>query len=377
MSPSTLVRAFRTSFILSVLFSAILAQAQYRTSIQGVVTDSTGAVVSGATLTLTNPATNEKQVRTSDSSGVFNFNALAAAPFRLEVEKTGFEKKVIDNLVLIPDQANGLSVVLVVGALSQTVNVDASALPPLETETASVNGVVTDNQIQHMPSFGRDVLKLAELAPGQFSDEANASGGGGFNLPGTQTGAGASFGANGIFKTENGAQVIANGNQTENNGISIDGISTTSAVWGGGTVITPSEESVDEVKIVTNSYDAEDGRFTGAQLQITSKSGTNTIHGSLFFTTHQPNLNAYQPFNGDGISPTRDNSKFNQFGGSVGGPSGRTRFSPSSTTRRCASPMLLSPAMDGTIRPHSTPWRPPAASPPPILIFPVMAWSVR
>ena len=90
-------------------------------------------------------------------------------------------------------------------------------------------------------------------------------------------------------------------------------------MWGGATVITPSADSVESVKIVTNSYDAEDGRFSGAQLQITSKSGTNDIHGSLFFTTHQPNLNAFQRYNG-GNTPTRDGNKFNQFGGSVGGP---------------------------------------------------------
>src|SRR5579863_5465091 len=68
-----------------------LVQAQYRTSIQGVVTDATGAVIPAATLTLTNPATGEKQVRVSNETGVYNFNALAAARFRLEVEKTGFE----------------------------------------------------------------------------------------------------------------------------------------------------------------------------------------------------------------------------------------------------------------------------------------------
>jgi len=282
--------------IVSIVASTALVQAQYRTSIQGVVTDATGAVVPGATLTLINPATGEKQVRTSDASGVFNFNALAAAgvAFRLEVEAKGFEKKVLDHVELTPDQANGLNVQLAIGSASQTVNVDASSLPALETETASINGVVSDNQIQHMPSFGRDITKLAQLAPGSFGDEAQGSGGGGFNLPGTQTGAGASGGSTGIFATENGVQVISNGNQTENNGISIDGISTTSAVWGGGTVITPSEDSVESVKVVSNSYDAEDGRFTGSQLQITSKSGSNDFHGSLFFTTHQPNLNAYQ-----------------------------------------------------------------------------------
>jgi hypothetical protein len=164
------------------------------------------------------------------------------------------------------------------------------------------------------------VLKLTQLAPGSFADGSQGSGNDNYNLPGTQTGGGQSGGADGIFKTENGAQVIAAGQQTENNGISIDGISTTSAVWGGATIITPSEDSVESVKVVSNSYDAEDGRFSGSQIQIISKSGTNDFHGSLFLTTHQPNLNAFQRFNGAGNSPTRDNNKFEQFGGSVGGP---------------------------------------------------------
>ncbi|MFY9842634.1 MAG: carboxypeptidase-like regulatory domain-containing protein, partial [Terriglobales bacterium] len=110
--------------IVSVVAFAVLAQAQYRTSIQGVVTDSTGAVVQGATLTLTNPATSEKWVRTSNGDGVFNFNALAAAvTFQLEVDKTGFQKKVLDHLDLIPDQANALNVTLDVGSTATTVNV--------------------------------------------------------------------------------------------------------------------------------------------------------------------------------------------------------------------------------------------------------------
>src|SRR6202167_2534993 len=141
-----------------------------------------------------------------------------------------------------------------------------------------------------MPSFGRDVLRLVQLAPGAFADGSQASGNDNYNLPGTQSGAGQSGGADGIFKTENGAQVIANGQQSESNGISIDGISTTSAVWGGATVVTPSEDSVESVKILSNSYDAEDSRFSGAQIQIISKSGSNDIKGGLFFTIHRPNL---------------------------------------------------------------------------------------
>ncbi len=306
--------------IVSIVASTALVQAQYRTSIQGVVTDATGAVVPGATLTLINPATGEKQVRTSDPAGVFNFNALAAsAVFRLEVERKGFQKKVLDNLELIGDQANAVNVQLAIGSESQTVNVDASTAPAIDTETASITGTITGNQVQSMPSFGRDVFQLVQLAPGMFGDGAQGSGGGAENLPGTQ-GPGGTGGNQGIFQTENGPQALAHGGQYENNGYSIDGISTTSAVWGGTTIITPSEDSVESVKVVSDGYDAEDGRFSGAQVQVTSKSGTNDFHGSLFFFIHRPGLDAYQRFNGLNQQVLRDDNFFDQFGGSVGGP---------------------------------------------------------
>jgi hypothetical protein len=302
-----------------MMLSAVLAQAQYRTSIQGVVTDTTGAVVPGANLTLTNPETGEKQVRVSDNAGVFNFNALAAARFRLEADKTGFQKKVIDNLQLIPEQPNAVNVQLEVGAATQTVTVNAETTPLLDTETASINGVVTDNQVQHMPSFGRDVFQLIQLAPGVFGDGAQGAGGGAEPIPGMQ-GPGPTGGSQGIFQTENGPAAVAAGQQYENNGISIDGISTASAVWGGTTIITPTEDSVDNIKVVSNGYDAENGRFSGAQIQVTSKSGTNHFHGSAFFTVHRPGLDAYQPYAGNDVKALRDNSFFDQFGGSISGP---------------------------------------------------------
>jgi len=320
MSRSTSSAVRIASLFVCVVLSAVAAHAQYRTSIQGVVTDATGAVIPGASLTLTNPATGEKQVRTSNDDGVFNFNALpASARFRLEVEKQGFEKKILDNVDLIPDQANALNVQLSVGATAQVVNVDATTVPAIDTESASVTGTITNNQVDHMPSFGRDVFQLIQLAPGVFGDGAQGSGGNGQDLPGTQ-GPGATGGNQGIFQTENGPQALAHGGQYENNSITIDGISTVSAVWGGTTVITPSEDSVESVKVVSNGYDAENGRFSGAQIQVTSKSGTNQFHGSAFFTAHRPGLDAFQRFNGAGNSPVRDDSFFDQFGGSIGGP---------------------------------------------------------
>ena len=93
-------------------------------------------------------------------------------------------------------------------------------------------------------------------------------------------------GNGGQAPTENGPQANANGGQYETNGITIDGISTVSAVWGGTTVITPDEDSIANVRIVTNDYDAENGRFSGAQTLVTSKSGTNQFHGSAVLSRY-------------------------------------------------------------------------------------------
>ena len=297
----------------------VLAHAQFRASLRGTVTDPQGAVVVGAKVTLTEVGTNHASVSISDANGIYQFNALPSVPYRLTVEGQGFKQKLLENVQIIPEQPNALDLPLELGDAKETVTVSGTT-QALDTETATVGGTVTSNQIQHMPSFGRDVLKLAQLAPGSFGDNSQASGNDNYNLPGTQTGAGQSGGADGIFKTENGTQIISNGNQTENNGISIDGISTTSAVWGGATVVTPSEDSVDNVKIVSNGYDAENGRFSGAQIQITSKGGSNQFHGSAFFTAHRPGLDAFQPYNGSGNQVLRDDNFFDQFGGGIGGP---------------------------------------------------------
>src|SRR6266446_3012622 len=294
------------------------ASAQYRASLRGTTTDPQGGVVAGATVTLTNTDTNATLVSTSDDNGIYQFNALPPAHYRLTVEHPGFKKKALEHVEIIPEQPNGLDLQLEVGDVQQTVTVTETT-QALDTETANVSGTVTSNEIQHMPSFGRDVFQLIQLAPGVFGDGAQGSAGGGENIPGTQ-GPGATGGSQGIFQTENGPQALAAGQQYENNSIMIDGISTTSAVWGGTTIITPSEDSVESVKVLSNGYDAEFGRFSGAQIQVISKSGTNDFHGSAFFAAHRPGLSAYQRFNGQGNKGLRDNSFFDQFGGGVGGP---------------------------------------------------------
>jgi hypothetical protein len=297
--------------------SATAAHAQYRTSIQGTVADSTGAVIPNATLTLKDNANNQTIVRTSNGEGVFNFNALPADHFTLTVASPGFKTNVLSDLQLIPEQPNSINVKLELGETSTTVTVNADTTPAVDTETSNIGGTISSNDIQHMPSFNRDVFTLTQLAPGVVADGSQGSGGGVYNTPGNQGPGGSGNG--GAAPTENGPQANANGGQYGSNGISIDGISTVSAVWGGTTIITPTEDSIDNVRIVTNDYDAENGRFSGAQTLVTSKSGTNHLHGSAFIAIHRPGLNAYQRYTGSG-SPIKDTQRFNQYGGSLGGP---------------------------------------------------------
>lgn len=315
-------------------FSPAVMQAQFRGSLRGVVTDPQGAVIPGATVTLANKDTGQNQTATTDNNGFYIFNGLAPANYSLTVDATGFKQKVLEHVQLIPEQLNSLNVQLEVGGAAQTVTVSGTT-QALDYETATVSATVNSNQIQHLPSFNRDIFQLAQLTPGVFGDGSQAGGGGTFNLPGNQGPGGSGNGQAGIFATENGPQIQTRGGQYETNGISVDGISTVSAVWGGTSVITPSEDSVDSMKVVSNSYDAENGRFSGAQIEITSKSGTNDLHGSAFFKMSRPGLNAYQRWNGvsSNIPGTaaergvnRDNDRFNNYGGSLGGPIWKDRI---------------------------------------------------
>ena len=325
------------ALLLTALLCALCPtlHAQFNASLRGTVTDPSGAVIPDASITLVNPATNSTQKVTSNAEGIYTISGLPPAAYQLTVTRDGFKTKVLDHVEIIPEQANLLNLQLEIGTAQQTVTV-SSVTYSLPTETATLSSTVSNNEIQHMPSFNRDVFQLAQLTPGVFSTGAQAGSGGTYNQPGNQ-GPGGSSGANaGIFATENGPQVQDRGGQYETNSISVDGISTVSAVWGGTSVITPSEDSVDNMHVVANSYDAENGRFTGAQMQITSKGGTNTVHGSAFFKASRPGLNAYQRWNGVGSNKTgvgttsaeraasRDVNRyaadFNNFGGSLGGP---------------------------------------------------------
>jgi len=295
--------------------------AQYRAGIQGVVADQQGATIAAATVTLTSKDTNISKTTVTDSDGVYNFLSLAPGHYSISVEATGFKKGSLQDVVVAAEQTQAVNISLEVGEVTQSVTVTAEVSPPIDTETGSISGTLSDRQIQNLPSFGRDPYQLLRLAPGVFGDAAHNNGGGSQNLPGS-AGPGGSSATSSIFATENQVQVNANGQRNIANSFQVDGVEVNSLDWGGAAIITPNEESVKEVRITSNEYSAENGRNSGAQIEVVSQNGTNDLHGSLFIKMDRPGLNAFQKVNNPNNpgSVQKVDNRFNQYGGSVGGP---------------------------------------------------------
>jgi Carboxypeptidase regulatory-like domain len=306
--------------IVVVLFALYVlpVHAQFRASLQGTVADSQGAMVPGAELTLTDKETNHVMKTTSDGAGNFSFSELPPSTYKLEVTRSGFKSKVLDGVHVISEQANALNVVMDIGGQSETVTVNAADSPIIDTATGSISGTITQEDFAKMPDFARDPLQLAQLAPGMFGDSSQNGGGGTFALPGNQ-GDGSATATSGPYMTENKPQVFGNGGRNDTNGVTIDGVQVTSVTWGSAAVITPNPDTIKEMKVVTNPYDAELGRFSGAQIQIISQNGTNQYHGTALFKLDRPGLNAYQAYDPNN-NPQRNNAKYNEFGGTLGGP---------------------------------------------------------
>src|SRR5882757_8018298 len=161
--------AARTGVVLAGIATlAIAAHAQYRASLRGTVTDPTGAVVSDATVTLTNTGTGQAMTAVSDGSGIYTFNGLPPDRFSVKAEKQGFQTTTIAEVVLIPEQPNALNIKMQVGGTTTQVTVLGSSAPLLDTDTATTSATISSNQVQHLPSYNRDVFQLAQLAPGVF-----------------------------------------------------------------------------------------------------------------------------------------------------------------------------------------------------------------
>ncbi|HEX3559583.1 MAG TPA: carboxypeptidase regulatory-like domain-containing protein [Pyrinomonadaceae bacterium] len=316
---------FRAGLCALVLLGcAVAAHAQFRAGIQGTVSDPNGAVVPEATVTLKDNGTGKTQQVTASTEGFYRFSELAPGTYTLTIEKAGFKKSTLENVVVNAENVQGLDVVLTTGEVSETVTVTDTAAPALETENPNLDKAITTTEVKELPQFGRDPYELARLTPGVFGDAARGGTGGAVNLPNT---AGPGGSSRSIFQTENQPQISANGQRITANNFQIDGTSVNSLTNGGAAVITPNQESVKEVRVIANVYSAEYGRNSGAQVLTVSQNGTNNFHGSLFLKNDSPGLNAFNKYGGPNNAPDiRVNQRLSQFGGSVGGPLDLPRF---------------------------------------------------
>lgn len=316
---------------LFILLLAAAASAQFKANVQGTVTDTSGATIPGASVTLTSKETNKAQTVTASDDGFYRISGLPPGEYTLSAEKEGYKRQLIENLTVNAEGTQGVDLKLEVGEISATVTVSDELAPALETENANISKAITTEQIRQLPQAGRDPYELLRLTPGIFGTGARGAGGQslGFpNGPGNDPNVAGPGGSNtSIFQTENQVPISANGQRVSNNNFTVDGVSVNSLGFGGAAVVTPNQESVKEVRVLSSSYSAEDGRNSGAQVKVVSQSGTNEFHGSAFFKYNDPNLNAFNKF-GDifGGGPTRVENRFRQFGGSIGGPLPVPRF---------------------------------------------------
>ena len=306
-----------------MMLMATSAFAQFSGSLSGTVLDANGAVVTNATVTLTNNATQEQQSVTTSGSGFYKFNALGPGSYTLAITATGFQSNTIDHVEVAAETARDIDVKLAVGANKITVTVNADQIPDLQTADASINSTIDSEAIERLPAFGGDPYELLRTAPGITGDSARSGTGTALFLP-NNTGVGQS--SEGIYQTENQIQISAAGQPSANNNFLIDGVSVNSLDHGGAAVLTPNIDSVSQITVVSTSFDAEDGRNSGAQIKTVTKSGSNDIHGTARFQYDEPGLNAYNGFNGsEGAFPNpvpslRVDNKQRYYGGSIGGP---------------------------------------------------------
>ncbi len=302
------------------------ANAQFRAGIQGTVTDPQGGAVADATITVTNKETAKEQQVTSSDEGFYRVSGLPPATYTVTAEKTGYSKKVLESVSVSAETTQGLDITLEVGEVTATVTV-SEAGTALETENATIGGSISTREVLRLPQVGRDPYQLIRLAPGVFGQGAFIGQGNAVRFP--NGGTGGDSGGN-IFSTENRPEISAGGQRVESNNIQIDGVNAMSQNWGGSAVITPNQESVKEVRVLATNYSAENGRNTGAQIQVVSQSGANEFHGSLFFKRNTPGMNAFQRFTRAGTAlrenPQRVNQFLSTYGGSIGGPIYLPRF---------------------------------------------------
>ena len=281
------------ALLLLAASSNAFAQATASASLVGTVTDKSGAVIPGASVRITAKATGMTQEKPSDSAGFFRFDLLPAGVYTVRVQQPGFAVMLFDNVTLAIGQTTTVDASMNPSQQSETVTVEATGAPLVDTQKTDVGLAVTPQEVQALPLNGRDFANLAFLAPGarpvpSFDPTKNRQ---------------ATFGVNG--SSGRNINITVNGVDNKDNTV-------------GGTVMQLSLEAVQEFAISTQRFSAANGRSEGAVINVVTKSGGNQYHGSAFGFFRDQALNTLNAFE----APTGIKGPFSrqQVGGSVGGP---------------------------------------------------------
>src|SRR6516162_2522123 len=273
--------------------------AQGTGSLSGNVEDKTGAALPGATVTATSQGTGISRTTKTDDTGHFLLPLLPIGIYTLQVSAQGFQTVEEKDIKLQVDESREVNFSLAPAAVQQTVEVSATAVA-VETANPTLGQVITSQQVAQLPLNGRDFVQLATLTPGT-TQETNP---------------------NSFFNGGGSSEVAIRGSFS----LSVGGSRANSTDWlfdgvdnnemtAGGIAILPNIDALQEFKVLTNSYSAEYGTRGGPAVLLTTKSGTNQFHGSVFEFLRNTNLNARSFF-----APSTPEYIQNQFGGSLGGP---------------------------------------------------------
>jgi outer membrane receptor for ferrienterochelin and colicin len=280
---------FVALFVLSLLVSLSIAQVQ-NGQFTGVVTDPSGAAIASAKVTVTNPSTNFTDTALTNQSGLYNIKELPVGTYKVTVEATGFKTVTNNGLTVNAGTIAHLDFKLTIGKASEVVEVTGEAAA-VNTEDSRLATTVSSTQINNLPLNGRNVFDLMQLSTGAVNV------------------AGVDF--------ENGHQTVVNGLREDFNGFLINGVSNKDL--SGGVINTPIQDSVEEFQQLQLNMSAQYGNSAGGTVNLVTKSGTNSWHGSGWEYIRNDALDANEFFlNKNQVA--KPALRFNQFGVTLGGP---------------------------------------------------------
>ena len=291
--------------VLFLLLSSVLYAQTSNGTVVGTVTDASGAVLPGATVTLINSGTAERKTTVSDASGNYQFVNLIPGNYKLEVENRGFKRYSREGIRVEVESSLRIDARMEVGDVAEVLTVSGET-PLIQTQTATVGSLVEGRTVQEMPLNGRNPLNLIALAPGVVPQ-------------GSTSGAPLGNQAGGTFSNDTGwGNYQIGGGMANQSAFYLDGVPL-NTVNANSPGLVPVQDSVQEFRVDSNSVSAEFGRFSGGVVNMATKSGTNQYHGSVYEYLRNKVLNANNFFNNrSGIA--RNAFTQNQYGLTAGGP---------------------------------------------------------